>query len=257
MERNELRARYTLAATMASTDAGAERNGRAVFDDAAGADVHAAGIHESRVGELGGIRYDADADVEAELELAALRLLVEHEHGLRRNRAVAEPRIVFAHGRQVHRADDGETDLGTFGGIEEPNLGVHTDVADALPLELPVLVVVGGRDVALVVGRTIAVGEGERNRGTELELEGTGLDPERADQGRHDHVADRELVGTLVERHESAAPRRHETERDLLVTEHLRRVQCDVAARVHRGAKRIEVDIRPILLSESGTRGQR
>src|SRR5262249_33563541 len=55
---------------------------------------------------------------------------------------------------------------------------------------------------------------------------------------------DRVRVALAVELEQAVAPvERAEAERHFLVAEHLRRVDREVAARVHRRAERVEVDV--------------
>jgi hypothetical protein len=132
--------------------------------------------------------------------------------------------------------------------LEKPSLEVQADVADALAVDLEVLVVVRV-GLAGDVGAAIAADDGERRRESELELGGPGMDAERADQGRSDDVVDRVRVAVPVEIQHPVAPvERAQTERQLSVAERLRCVDGQVATRIHRGTERIEIDVSGDLL---------
>src|SRR5690606_26976777 len=70
------------------------------------------------------------------------------------------------------------------------------------------------------------------------------LEADRADQRRRDDVVDRVLGAVALEVEELVAPVEcADAERQLSVTEHLRRVHRQVATRVHGGAKAAQIDV--------------
>ncbi len=136
-------------------------------------------------------------------------------------------------------------------GLEEPGLQVQAQVADALAVEL-VLVVAH-------VGAAVAVHDRERQRRADLELDRAELEAVGGDQRGLDDVVDRVRVGVAVgavELEQVVRPlQRADAERQLVVAQHLRGVDRQVAARVHRRMERVEVDVARRL--GGGGRGER
>ena len=132
---------------------------------------------------------------------------------------------------------------GPFEVEQEADLEVQAHVAQPLAVEGEAVAVVHARRADLI-RIFVARHDLERQRDARLQLQRPHLEPERGDQRRRDHVGDlvRAVVVALELQH-PVAPVGHQTERQLGVTQHLRGVDRDVAARVHRRPEGIELDV--------------
>ena len=180
-------------------------------------------------------------------------LLVEDADDLRR-RACSSPRkrSVGIDGRQVDARDHAEADVRRAARLEEPGLEVQADVADALAVELELLVVVRVVRVAEVVRAAVAAHDRRTARDApNSSSAGPAWMPNAPISVAVMHVVDRvrtcrcPVARRRVAEVQEPWPQSSdaEAERQLLVAEDLRGVDRDVAARVHRGAERIEGDV--------------
>src|SRR5690606_10318332 len=148
-----------------------------------------------------------------------------------------------------------QADAGPLRGRQDAPLEVEAEVADALAVKAELLVVVRDGWIAGEVWVLVARDHLERQRDARLELDRAELEAERRDQGRRDDVGDLVDVVALLELEDLVSPVGDQSERGLEVTEHLRGVDGDVAARVDRRAKRVEVDIAADLRSSRNCTG--